>query len=47
MTDFAARATAACAPMRALFPPTPLLRNDYLSQKYSAEIWLKREDLSG
>jgi len=46
MTDFAARATAACAPMRALFPPTPLLRNDYLSQKYSAEIWLKREDLS-
>lgn len=32
--------------MRVLFPPTPLLRNDYLSLKYSADIWLKREDLS-
>ena len=32
--------------MRALFPPTPLLRNDYLSQKFGADIWLKREDLS-
>ncbi|SUZ31729.1 L-threonine dehydratase biosynthetic IlvA [Roseibaca ekhonensis] len=46
MSDFAARARAAAAPMRALFPPTPLLRNDYLSQKFGADIWLKREDLS-
>ncbi|MBN2759353.1 MAG: threonine ammonia-lyase IlvA [Rhodobacteraceae bacterium] len=46
MSDFAARAQAACLPMRELFPPTPLLRNDYLSQKYGADIWLKREDLS-
>lgn len=46
MSGFAKRATAACAPMRELFPPTPLMRNDYLSQKYGADIWLKREDLS-
>lgn len=46
MSDFAARARAACRPMRDLFPPTPLLRNDYLSQKFGADIWLKREDLS-
>ncbi len=32
--------------MRGLFPPTPLLRNDYLSGSYGADIWLKREDLS-
>lgn len=46
MSDFAACARAACMPMRELFPPTPLLRNDYLSQKFGADIWLKREDLS-
>ncbi|MCL1629593.1 MULTISPECIES: threonine ammonia-lyase IlvA [Roseinatronobacter] len=46
MSDFATRARAACLPMRELFPPTPLLRNDYLSQKFGADIWLKREDLS-
>jgi threonine dehydratase len=33
------------AEMRGLFPATPLLRNDFLSQKHGAEIWLKREDL--
>ncbi len=32
--------------MRVLFPPTPLQRNDYLSARYGADIWLKREDLS-
>ena len=32
--------------MRALFPETPCQRNDHLSDKYGAEIWLKREDLS-
>ena len=32
--------------MRDLFPPTPLQRNDHLSARYGAEIWLKREDLS-
>lgn len=40
----AARAT--CEALRALFPPTPLLRNDFLSERYGADIWLKREDLS-
>ncbi|WP_299294752.1 threonine ammonia-lyase IlvA [uncultured Tateyamaria sp.] len=34
------------AAMRAVFPPTPLLRNDMLSARYGADIWLKREDLS-
>ena len=32
--------------MREVFPATPLMRNDHLSQKYGADIWLKREDLS-
>lgn len=32
--------------MRAVFPPTPLLRNDHLSDRFGADIWLKREDLS-
>jgi len=34
------------AALRALFPETPLQRNDHLSARYKAEIWLKREDLS-
>ena len=46
MNDFAENARAAEAAMRDLFPPTPLLRNDYLSRKFGADIWLKREDLS-
>ena len=32
--------------MRSVFPATPLLRNDHLSEKFGADIWLKREDLS-
>lgn len=32
--------------LRPLFEPTPLQRNEYLSAKYQADIWLKREDLS-
>ena len=32
--------------MREVFEPTPLQRNAYLSSKYEAEIYLKREDLS-
>ena len=32
--------------MRAVFEPTPLQRNDHLSERYGAEILLKREDLS-
>ncbi len=41
--DAARNATQA---MRAVFPATPLLRNDHLSDTFDAEIWLKREDLS-
>lgn len=32
--------------IRDLFEPTPLQRNDHLSAKHGAEIWLKREDLT-
>lgn len=46
MSDFQTSARAATKTMRALFPATPLLRNDHLSAKYDADIWLKREDLS-
>jgi threonine dehydratase len=46
MTDFPTQARAATAALRALFPETPLQRNDHLSARYEAEIWLKREDLS-
>ncbi|WP_404818161.1 threonine ammonia-lyase IlvA [Roseobacter sinensis] len=43
---FAEAARAAERDMRAVFPPTPLLRNDHLSERCGADIWLKREDLS-
>jgi threonine dehydratase len=46
MTDFATRAREATTALRELFPETPLQRNDFLSARYGAEIWLKREDLS-
>jgi threonine dehydratase len=46
MTDFADAARAAETALRALFPATPLQRNDHLSARYGADIWLKREDLS-
>jgi threonine dehydratase len=46
MNDFPAAARATNAALRALFPKTPLQRNDHLSARYGAEIWLKREDLS-
>ncbi|MFN3937593.1 MAG: threonine ammonia-lyase IlvA [Gemmobacter sp.] len=49
MTDqntFVPAARAAADAVRALFPPTPLQRNDHLSDRYAAEVWLKREDLS-
>jgi len=32
--------------VRALFPETPLQLNEYLSNRYGARIWLKREDLT-
>lgn len=46
MTDFQDRARAATALMREVFPATPLLRNAHLSDRFGADVWLKREDLS-
>ncbi|MWB76957.1 threonine ammonia-lyase IlvA [Pseudooceanicola sp. 216_PA32_1] len=47
MTDtFRTAVLTATEAMRAVFAETPLLRNDHLSAKYGADIWLKREDLS-
>ncbi len=46
MSDFPDRARAAAAEMRRLFEATPLQRNDFLSARFGADIWLKREDLS-
>ena len=43
---FVKAARAAEQEMRAVFPETPLLRNDHLSERFGADIWLKREDLS-
>ena len=44
--EFKTAARAATAAMRAVFPETPLQRNAHLSERFSADIWLKREDLS-
>lgn len=46
MTQFAEAARATTLALRDLFDPTPLQRNDHLSTRYGAEIWLKREDLT-
>ena len=46
MTDFPQAARQATRALRDLFPRTPLQRNDHLSLRYNAEIWLKREDLT-
>jgi len=46
MSDFSEKARRAEAAMRSVFPPTPLQRNDHLSARFGADIWLKREDLS-
>ncbi len=46
MTQFSTAARQATAALRELFPETPLQRNDFLSARHEAEIWLKREDLT-
>ena len=46
MSDFVARAMASRREMRAVFAETPLQKNEYLSARYAANIYLKREDLS-
>ncbi|MCC5970194.1 MAG: threonine ammonia-lyase IlvA [Pararhodobacter sp.] len=46
MTDFTHLARSATAALRDLFDPTPLQRNEHLSRRFQADIWLKREDLT-
>ncbi|MEM7488352.1 MAG: threonine ammonia-lyase IlvA [Pseudomonadota bacterium] len=46
MSDLAARAEAAEEAMRDVFPATPCQHNAYLSDRFGAEVWLKREDLT-
>ncbi len=46
MSDFHDRARAAEKAMRDVFPRTPLQLNLHLSERFGADIWLKREDLS-
>src|SRR6056297_2874341 len=46
MTEFQDNARTAEAAMRAVFERSPLQRNDHLSERYGAEIHLKREDLT-
>ncbi len=46
MSEFSQKARIAETAMRSLFPPTPCARNDFLSRRHGADIWLKREDLS-
>ncbi|WP_409202411.1 threonine ammonia-lyase IlvA [Sulfitobacter sp. S190] len=44
--EFQMGAIAATRAMRAVFPATPLLKNEHLSERFGADIYLKREDLS-
>lgn len=46
MTEFQDLARRAQTAMRDVFDATPLQRNAHLSQRYGAEIYLKREDLT-
>ncbi|MDA7420069.1 threonine ammonia-lyase IlvA [Tritonibacter multivorans] len=46
MSDFRTQAQGAEAAMRDVFPPTPLQKNVLLSERFGADIYLKREDLS-
>ena len=46
MNDFQQNARAAEAAMRPVFDATPLQRNEHLSERYDANILLKREDLT-
>ena len=46
MDSFQDKARAAAVAMREVFPETPLLRNAHLSERFGADVWLKREDLS-
>ncbi len=46
MTSFADNVASAATAVREIFPETPLQENDYLSKKFGARIFLKREDLT-
>lgn len=46
MNSFAERVSDAAMAVRQLFPETPLQQNDYLSKKFGAHVFLKREDLT-
>jgi len=46
MTDFQDNAIVALHHMRSMFPATPLQKNAHLSERFEADIWLKREDLT-
>lgn len=46
MRDFQSNARSAVAAMREVFAATPLQLNAHLSQRFGAEVWLKREDLT-
>jgi len=46
MSEFLSNVDQALKKMRTIFPETPLQKSDYLSKKYNAEVYLKREDLS-
>ncbi|WP_412058251.1 threonine ammonia-lyase IlvA [Bartonella sp. DGB2] len=46
MSEFIEDVEKAAKALQVLFSPTPLQRNDFLSQKYQADIFLKREDLT-
>lgn len=46
MTDFRTLARTAETAMRGVFDPTPLQKNEHLSERFDAEIYLKREDLT-
>ena len=43
---FAKNVQRALLKMRKIFPPTPLQYSEFLSKRYQADIYLKREDLS-
>ena len=45
-STFLAGCEEAMESLRTLMPATPLLKNAFLSDRYGAEIMLKREDLS-
>ncbi len=46
MNDFVPHVQDSTRALRALFPRTPLQQNVHLSQRFGADIWLKREDLT-